>query len=230
MGFSARGLMRGKMLKSWRTVLLLTAAGLAFVPTRAASQTATVDQILAALGKGPALGDTSAPVTITEFSDFQCSFCKKFWAETLPRLKEMYIKPGRVRFIYRHLAILGEHSVQAALAAECAGEQGKFWEYHDRLFAAQGPLAFTRAKLKRYAQELNLDGDAFSRCLESGKYMKKVEGETGAGQFLGARGTPTFFINGRLLIGAHPFETFEAVIQELEQVSVPGRGGAFQGR
>ncbi|MFN3476038.1 MAG: DsbA family protein [Candidatus Methylomirabilales bacterium] len=219
------------MLKGWRGVLLLTAAaGLAFVPTKAASQTATVDQILAALGKGPTLGGTSAPVTIIEFSDFQCSFCKKFWAETLPRLKKTYIKPGRVRFVYRHLAILGEHSVQAALAAECAGEQGKFWEYHDKLFAAQGPLAFTRVKLKQYAQELNLQIDAFSRCLESGKYAKKVEGETEVGQFLGARGTPTFFINGRLLIGAHPFETFEAVIQELEKASVPGRGGPSQGK
>lgn len=217
----------------WKTRLaipVLTIAGLLLGPVAVATQPVAVDQILGALGTGPALGAPEAPVTIIEFSDFQCSFCRKFWAETLPRLKETYIKPGRVRFVYRHLAILGEHSVQAALAAECAGEQGKFWEYHDKLFAAQGPLAFTRVKLTRYAQELNLSIDAFSRCLESGKYAKKVEGDTGVGQFLGARGTPTFFINGRLLIGAHPFETFEVVIQELEKAPASGRGGPSQGK
>ena len=199
--------------KGLTVMLLLMGAGLAFVPTKAA-QTLTADQILAALGKGPALGPPEAPVTIIEFSDFQCSFCKKFWKETLPRLKETYIKQGRVRFVYRHLAILGEHSLQAAQAVECAGEQGRFWEYHDKLFASQGPFAFTKARLKRYALELDLSVEAFGQCLESGRYAEKVEGETGVGELLGARGTPTFFINGRMVVGAQPFEVFQAVIEK----------------
>jgi protein-disulfide isomerase len=206
-------------------VLMLAASGMLASGT-AAAQSITVEQILGALAEGPALGPLEAPVTIIEFSDFQCSFCKKFWAETFPRLKEAYIKPGRVRFVYRHLAILGEHSVQAALAAECAGDQRKFWEYHDRLFGSQGPLAYTRTRLAGYAKELDLDVGGFGQCLESGKYLKKVETDTKLAQFLGARGTPAFLVNGRLLIGAHPFETFETVIQAAEKASAPSEGGS----
>jgi protein-disulfide isomerase len=117
-----------------------------------------------------------------------------------------------VRFIYRHFAILGKLSEQAAQAAECAGEQGKFWEYHDRLFANQG--AFIDAKLKQYARDLGLKVPAFSKCLDSAKYKEKVQGETAVAAFLGARGTPTFFVKGRLLVGAQPFEVFQSAIEE----------------
>lgn len=186
------------------------AAGLAFTGMMMAGQRVAVAQILSER----ALGSPDAPVTMLEFSDFQCSFCRKFWAETLPRLKETYIKNGQVRFLYQHFAILGEPSVAAAQAAECAKEQGKFWPYHDKLFASQGGLAFTNAKLKRYARELGLDVTAFARCLDSGKYRQKVEDETELGSLLGARGTPTFFLNGQMLIGAQPFEVFQAAIEE----------------
>ena len=182
---------------------------------KAASQSVSIEEALEALGKGHALGSANAPVTIVEFSDFQCSFCKKFWADTLPKLvKETHIKKGQVRFVYRHFAILGKHSVQAAQGAECAGKQGKFWEYHDRLFANQGGLAFTDSKLKQYARELRLNVRAFTQCLDSAKYKETVEGETAVAGFLGARGTPTFFVNGRLLVGAQPFEVFQSVIEE----------------
>ena len=181
---------------------------------KAASQSVSVEETLEALGKGHALGSANAPVTIVEFSDFQCSFCKKFWADTLPKVKETHIKKGQVRFVYRHFAILGKHSVQAAQGAECAGKQGKFWEYHDRLFANQGGLAFTDSKLKQYARELRLNVRAFTQCLDSAKYKETVEGETAVAGFLGARGTPTFFVNGRLLVGAQPFEVFQSVIEE----------------
>jgi len=181
---------------------------------KAASQSVSIEEALEALGKGHALGSANAPVTIVEFSDFQCSFCKKFWADTLPKLKETHIKKAQVRFVYRHFAILGKHSVQAAQGAECAGKQGKFWEYHDRLFANQGGLAFTDSKLKQYARELRLNVRAFTQCLDSAKYKETVEGETAVAGFLGARGTPTFFVNGRLLVGAQPFEVFQSVIEE----------------
>ena len=151
---------------------------------------------------------------MVELSDFQCSFCRKFWAETLPRLKETYIKSGQVRFAYQHFAILGEHSVAAAQAAECAREQEKFWPYHDKLFESQGGLAFTNAKLKRYARQLGLDVGAFARCLDSRKYQQKVEDETKLGLELGGRGTPTFFLNGRMLAGAQPLQVFQAAIEK----------------
>ena len=100
------------------------------------------------------------------------------------------------------------------MAAECAGEQGKFWEYHDMLFANQGGLAFTQSKLQQYARALGLKAANFNRCLTSEKYRKKVEGETAVAASLGARGTPTFFVNGRLIVGAQPLDVFQAVIEE----------------
>jgi protein-disulfide isomerase len=199
-----------------RLVLLILLVLLGFVV--AGAQSPQVAEILTLLAQGPAKGAEGAPITIIEFSDFQCSYCRKFWKETLPRLEAEYVKPGKIRFIYRHLAILGEQSVSAGQAAECAREQGKFWEYHDRLFASQGPLAFTMGNLKRYAKDLGLDSVAFNQCLDSGKFAQKVEAETGVGKMLGLRGTPSFFINGRPLIGAHPYETFQLLIEdELEK-------------
>ncbi len=194
--------------------LLAWIVGLILVPTIWASKDLSVEEILSSLGNGPTLGSSRAPVTIVEFADFQCSFCKKFWAETLPKLKETYIKKGQVRFIYRNFAILGKFSEQAAQAAECAGEQGKFWEYHDSLFANQGGLAFTGSKLRQYVRQLKLDVRAFGQCLDASKYKKKVEGETAVAASLGARGTPTFFVNGQLMVGAQPLDVFQSVIEE----------------
>jgi protein-disulfide isomerase len=201
-----------------RRWLLIAALGwmaaFGFSPVQAASATLSVEEALGALGEEPMLGKNNAPVTVVEFSDFQCSFCRKFWAETLPKLKETYIEKGQARFLYRHFAILGKLSVQAAQASECAAEQGKFWPYHDRLFQNQGALAFTAAKLKRYARELGLKEPTFNQCLGSGKYGDKIEGETAVAAFLGARGTPAFFVNGRLLVGAQPFDVFQTAIEE----------------
>jgi protein-disulfide isomerase len=181
-------------------------------PVSAASQSKSANEVL--LGSGPSLGSASAPVTIIEFSDFQCGFCKRFWAETLPKLKEAYINTGKVRFVYRHFAILGKHSEQAALASECAAEQGKFWEYHDQLFKNQGGLAFTEAKLKQYAREIGLNVGVFGTCLGNGKYKEKVERETAAAANLGGRGTPFFVVNQRPLIGAQPYSVFQKMIDE----------------
>ena len=119
--------------------LLVGAVLLCFSPSTlaTAAQSRSLDEVLATLGKGPTLGPASAPVTIIEFSDFQCGYCKKFWADTLPELKKSYFDKGTARFVFRHFAILGKHSEQAALAAECAAEQGQFWNYHDMVFANQ---------------------------------------------------------------------------------------------
>lgn len=205
---------------AWTIIALAWVVAMIFFPAPAASQPLTVEEILAALGKGPALGRNDAPVTIIEFSDFQCSFCKRFWSNTLPKIKESYINQGRVRFVYRHFAILGKFSQQAAMASECAAEQGKFWEYHDKLFTSQGWSALSDSKLKQYARELKLDPQDFDRCVDSNKYKKKVEGETAMAASLGARGTPAFFVNRRFLAGAQPFEVFRRVIEsELKKKS-----------
>ena len=174
------------------------------------------EEIFAYLAKdGPKKGSDKAPVTLIEFSDFQCSFCRKFWQTTLPLIEKKYVSAGKVKFVYRHFAILGKPSVVSARAAECAGEQAKFWEYHDKLFASAGsPLAFTEGKLKSYAKELGLKDQAFTQCLDTGKHSKKVEGETAIAALLGARGTPAFFLNGQMLVGAQPFEVFEGVIEK----------------
>lgn len=182
------------------------------MPLSAISQTQPANQTSA--GAAPTLGSPSAPVTIIEFSDFQCSFCKRFWVETLPRLKEAYLDTGKARFIYRHFAILGKHSEQAALAAACAQEQGKFWEYHDQLFRNQGGLAFTEAKLKQYSDDIGLNAGVFGTCLGTGKYREKVERETAAAVNLGGRGTPFFIVEQRLLFGAQPYSVFQRIIDE----------------
>jgi protein-disulfide isomerase len=197
-----------------------------FVSGNAVAQRTTRDDLFKYLAQsGPTKGNDKAPVTLIEFSDFRCSFCRKFWKDTLPSLEKKYVQTGKVKFVYRHFAILGRLSTAAAQAEECAGEQRKFLEYHDKLFASAGsPLAFTAGKLKGLAKDLGLNGQSFDQCLDSGKYLNKVEQETGIGTFLGASGTPAFFLNGKLLAGAQPFHVFEAVIEEeLKKVSSSGK-------
>lgn len=207
-------------------VEVLSLIVVSLVSTSALAQPIKKDEIFALLTKdGPTRGSDNAPVTLIEFSDFRCSFCRKFWQMTLPLLDEKYISTGKVRFIYRHFAVLGKPSELAAQAAECAGEQAKFWEYHDRLFAGAGsPFVLTDGKLKDYAKELGLKDQAFNQCLDSGKHLKKVEGETSIAAFLGARGTPAFFLNRRLIVGAQPFEVFESLIEvSLKNSSLLGK-------
>ena len=167
--------------------------------------------LLAALERspGPTKGSADAPVTIVYFTDFQCGYCRKFVKDTLPKIDEQYIRTNKVRLVFRHMAILGESSTQAARASSCASDQEKFWEYHDALFANTSPLAFSAARLKRHASELRLDEKAFASCLDSAAHAKRVEAETLIGRALGATGTPAFLINGQLLLGAYPFEVFQ---------------------
>ena len=207
-------------------ITILSVIWMLLVSGSALAQPTGGEDIFAYLAKdGPSRGSDKAPVTLIEFSDFQCSFCRKFWQTTLPQIEKKYISTGKVKFVYRHFAILGKPSMAAAQAAECAGEQRKFWEYHDKLFAsAASPLAFTNGRLKGYAKELGLKSQDFNQCLDSGKHLKKVEGETATGGFLGARGTPAFFLNGKLLVGAQPFQVFEAAIEkDLKKASSSGK-------
>lgn len=187
----------------------------------------------------PTLGNPDAPVTIVEFADFQCPFCgaesgqnqdviqylrsrDPNWEPLEPNL-EPYIESGKVKLIFLNFVFLGPESEWAAEAAECAHEQGRFWEYYEELFASQrgeNEGAFVKENLKRFAAELGLDGKTFSECLDSGKFAEEVRDDTEEGQRLGVRGTPTFFINGRMLVGAQPFSKFKRIIdEELEKAS-----------
>lgn len=180
----------------------------------AAAQNSMVNAFLEAMGSEPMLGPPSAPVWIVEFSDFQCGYCRKFWQDTLPKIKESYVNKGTVRFSYRHFAVLGKPSEQAALAAECAAAQKKFWPYHDKLFSNLGQALFNETNLKRFARDVGLKGDQFGACLSSEKYKEKIERETATATYLGGRGTPLFFINQKLLPGAQPYSIFQKVIEE----------------
>ncbi len=160
----------------------------------------------------PLKGSLNAPVTMVEFSDFQCPYCRQFATQTLPLIEQKYIRTGLVRLIYRDFAVQGPESQWAAEAAYCAQEQGAFWPYHDLLFARQqghNQGIFTKENLKLFAAELGLEPRLFAQCLDSGRYAAMVQAATQEGRSLGLRGTPTFFINGRKVEGALPFERWD---------------------
>ena len=164
------------------------------------------------------VGDKNAPVTMVEFSDFQCPFCGRFFQTVEPALLKDYVETGKVTFVYKHSAFLGPESVWAAQAAECAADQEKFWAYHDLLFARQAGEnqgAFTKDKLLSFAQELNLDMARFEPCLQNDETLGRVQADTQEGEQAGVSGTPTFYINGQPLVGAQPYQEFQAVLEQL---------------
>jgi len=160
----------------------------------------------------PARGPENALVTIIEFSDFQCPYSKRYFDETLPLILSNY--GDQVRYVFRDFPLTSIHpqAEKAAEAAECAGEQGKFWEYHDMLFQNQKALEII--DLKAYAVELGLDESAFNFCLDSDKYADEVGKDIEDGKSYGVGGTPTVFINGRKVVGALPYTTWQSVIDE----------------
>lgn len=159
----------------------------------------------------PALGDKNAPVTIVEFSDFQCPFCARFHQQTFPQINEEYVKKGKVRFVYRDYPLpFHQFAQKASEAAECADEQGKFWEYHNKIFENQQGLGADN--LKKWAVDLRLDTKKFNDCLDSGKMAAEVQKDLQDGSSYGASGTPAFFINGKLISGAQPYQAFKQAI------------------
>ena len=160
----------------------------------------------------PVLGNKGAKLVIVEFSDFQCPFCKRFREQTFDQLKKEYIDTGKVRFVYRDYPLNAIHpqAQKAAEAAECADDQGKFWEYHDKIFENQ--QAIDVVSLKQYAVGLKLDTGKFDSCLDSGKYAEEVRKDTADGDNAGVQGTPHFVIGKSSLSGAQPFANFKAAI------------------
>jgi protein-disulfide isomerase len=165
------------------------------------------------------LGDADAPITIVEFSDFQCPYCRRHVLQTLPKIVATYVDSGRARYVFKDFPLESHaNSPKAAEAARCAGAQGSFWAMHDRLF--EGLKAWSSLEgeplletFVDYAVDLGLDEAAFRQCTESGRYGPLVRQSLWEGQQAGVAGTPSFLINDQLLSGAHPFEEFQRIIE-----------------
>ena len=158
----------------------------------------------------PSKGPETAPVTIAEFSEFQCPFCLKA-DPTVKRIAEVY--RDQVRIVWKHYPLtMHQNATVAALAAEAAGNQNKFWEYHDKLFANQKSLAVE--SLQQYARDLGLDMDRFEKDRLNPETRKRVEADMAEAEALRVSATPSFFINGRFLRGAQPFEALAKIIDE----------------
>lgn len=181
----------------------------------------TVDRSAFAVRAANQLGDPNAKVQIVEFADFQCPFCGRHHQLVAPDLIKNYVDTGKATYIYKHLAFLGNESVWSAIAAECAADQGKFWQYHDYLFTHQNGEnqgAFNKDKLIGFGKELGLDMPKFEACVNSDATFDRVRADSEEGQGLGVSSTPTFFVNGKPLVGLTSPDEFKQVIeQELAQ-------------
>lgn len=157
-------------------------------------------------------GNKNAPITIVEYSDFQCPFCTRFHA-TMQQVMENY--PNKVRWVYRHFPLDAIHPFarKAAEASECAGDQGKFWEYADKL--VENYQSINTELFPKLAKDLKLNISTFNSCLSSGKFASKVSSDLAEGQKSGVRGTPGSFINGQNVKGAVPYSTIKATIDSL---------------
>lgn len=174
----------------------------------------------------PVKGRADARLTLIEFSDFQCPYCARFYSETLPLIEKEFIQTGKVRMVYRDFPLAQVHpeAQKAAEAAQCAGEQGKYWQMHDKLFDNQKALGL--ARIKKYARELGLSGNRFDECLDSDRYREEVQKDLRDGQAAGVQGTPSFFlgrtqqgknINGIIIRGARPYIAFKQAFEQMLQ-------------
>lgn len=159
----------------------------------------------------PSLGPDDAPITVVEFSDFQCPFCKRFHDETYQALLDAY--PGQIRFVYRNLPLTSIHpdAMPAAIASLCANEQNAYWDYHNKLFSSD---VLSRDTYTQYAADLNLNAEEFSACLDSGKFDEFIQADMEFAFNLGVQSTPTFFINGLAIVGAQPLSSFQQIIDK----------------
>lgn len=180
----------------------------------------------------PVIGSADAPVTIIAYSDYQCPNCGQFATEVLPWLKQSWLSQGFVRVVFRDFPIRGADSLRAAEAAHCAGDQGRYWSYHDRLFQSFGggtPAPFAEANLAAIADSLGLDGAAFEACLASARHRARVEAAHQAALAQGFEGTPTFVINGRRTQGAIAVADWDQLFRLYQQELSGGGVGAGAG-
>jgi protein-disulfide isomerase len=194
-------------------------------PVLQPSQPSAPSIFMVSLDDDPFKGNPDAPITIVEFSDFQCPFCSRFVQQTLSQLEQSYIDTGKVKFVYRDLPLdsLHPNARPTHIAAECADEQGKFWQYHDVLFENQTQWNKMTSEdlddtLVQYAQDLSLDVSSFEACLNSPEIADEVNKDYLEATRYGVSGTPTFFIGNEKdgftkLVGAQPFAAFESQIE-----------------
>jgi protein-disulfide isomerase len=178
-------------------------------PSPVAANAAGSQRVTVSTDGDPSIGPANAPITIVEFSDYQCPYCKAWYQQTFDKLMASY--PGKIRFVYRDLPLpMHPQAVPAAEAANCAGEQGAYWKFHNALFSGQYSLG--RTTYVQYASDLGLDAAAFTACLDDHHTQAEVEADAADAARLGLNGTPSFVINGQVLVGAQPFEQFKAII------------------
>ncbi|MBM3904556.1 MAG: protein-disulfide isomerase [Thaumarchaeota archaeon] len=175
----------------------------------------------------PILGDPNAPITIVEFGDYQCFYCNKFFHDTEHQIFDNYIKTGKAKLIFKDFTIIGPDSVVAAHAAHCADEQGKFWEYHDTLYnnwnGENNGWASSQNQLK-FAKQLELDEAKFTECMNSEKYIAKIQTSSEDAKTLGLTGTPAFFVigpNSKIvkIPGAQPYDVFANILDSDEIIA-----------
>ena len=196
-----------------------------FLRARLAPQSAEVQNVRINLAGQPFKGKIDAPLTLVEFSDYQCPFCARHARETFAEIERDYLATGKIKYVFRDFPIEAIHrdAVRAAEAARCAGEQGRYWEMHDRLFNNQEKL--DSDQLSRHAKTLGLDVEKFDECLDTLKYAGEVRKSVAEGMEVGVRGTPTFFLgesagdgavkNWRIIRGAQRFPVFKEAIDAM---------------
>ncbi len=174
----------------------------------------------------PTIGDTNAPVQFYEFSDFQCPFCRRFYTESLSQLENEYVKTGKVLFVYKDFPLDQIHpgATPAAMGAECARDQNKWREIHNKIFDEQnkqggGTIDFSVDDVKQWASEIGLDTTTFNQCLDSNKYLEEVQKDFQEGVNAGVGGTPTFFIGNSQkgftsIVGAQPYSVLKQAIEQ----------------
>ncbi|MEO7118889.1 MAG: DsbA family protein [Candidatus Limnocylindrales bacterium] len=194
---------------------LLLAAALAASAIAVAAVSTPTPSAVEAIATRPVIGDPAAPVLIKEYGDFQCPSCGAFARGIEPQIRSAYIDTGRARLEWYDFAWIGPESRDAANAARCAGNQDRFWDYHDLLYQNQGGEntgAFSRDRLKGFGDVLGLEPTDFRACVDAGTYGAAVEADFAAVRRNGFNGTPTFVIGDRRIVGAQPFDTFAGAI------------------
>ena len=177
------------------------------------------------LDGAPAKGDDAAPITIVEYSDYECPFCARYASQTLPQILQQYVDTGKVRYVFKSFPLesIHQNAFSAHVAASCSGEQDQYWAMHDRLFANQSALG--AAERAGHAEAVGLDTARFNECLESGRHSDAVRADITSGQEIGVRGTPTFLIGrtadggqfepASVLVGSQPYPAFQQAIDGL---------------
>lgn len=227
--FSLRGVTLG-------TSTVTTAAG--STSSAAARETVAITEL--DYQGGPVTGDANSKLVMVEYTDFQCPYCKRNFDQTYPSLKKDYIDTKKIAFVSKDFPLDFHPSAQkSAEAGQCALEQGKYWEMHDKMFSVStsGGETLLVANLKQYARDLGLDGTKFDSCLDSGKFTGAVTASAATGQTVGVTGTPGFFVGvrtgenkvrGFLIPGAYPYASFDTILKDIQASGVDTAAKNFE--